>query len=157
MSQILFSTAIQPDVEELLTVLRRERAPKCLHFIELVLDPEVIEALDQRFQLSVELHDSVPFHKLKRDIQVHAFLGYDAFRFGFVPKDIFPIPSLESDDTAPSPAPETMSTALVTSPNSSSVVHWSWFYETTVEEVLLTQACITFLRLLLKTKKKPLR
>ena len=37
----------------------------------------------------------------------------------------------KSRDTRTSP--ETMSTALVTSPNSPSVVDWSWFYETTVE------------------------
>ena len=71
---------IQPDVDELLAVLRRQRAPKRLHHIELFLDPEVIETVDQRFELSRDLSDSDPQFLLKRDIRVHAYLGYDIFR-----------------------------------------------------------------------------
>ena len=100
MSKIVFSTTIQPDIEELLDVLCRELAPKRLHHIELFLDPEMIEAVDQRFELSRDLNRSDPFYALQRDIRVHAYLGYDAFRIGFVHKDIFPMPALESGDTA---------------------------------------------------------
>ena len=100
MSQSLFSTTVKPDVDELLAVLRRERAPKRLHHIELFLDPEIIEAVDERFELSRDLNSSKPLYTLQRDIRVHAFLGYDAFRIGFVHKDIFPMPALESGDTA---------------------------------------------------------
>ncbi len=45
----MFSTTIQPDVDELLAGLRRTAAPKRLHHIELFLDPEVIEAVCERF------------------------------------------------------------------------------------------------------------
>lgn len=96
----LFAASIEPDVEELVAVLCRERAPKRLHFLELFLDPEIIAAVDQRFQLSRDLKRSDPFYYLQRDIRVHVHLGYDAFRLGFVHKDIFPQPTLESDDTA---------------------------------------------------------
>ena len=95
----MFSTTILPDVDELLTVLRRTAAPKRLHFIELFLDPEVIEAIDERFELTNDLNNADPSYPLQRDIRVHAYLGYDAFRVGFVHKDIFPMPALESADT----------------------------------------------------------
>lgn len=99
MSKPLFSKTVQPDVDELLAVLRRERAPKRIHHIELFLDPEIIEAVDRRFDLSRDLDPSDPFHGLQRDIRVHAHLGYDVFHLGFVHKDIFPLPALESGDT----------------------------------------------------------
>ena len=99
MSKSLFITTVQPDVDELLSVLRREQAPKRIHHIELFLDPEIIEAVNRRFGLSRDLDLSDPFYTLQRDIRVHAFLGYDAFRISFVHKDIFPMPALESSDT----------------------------------------------------------
>jgi uroporphyrinogen decarboxylase len=99
MQQSLFSTTVHPDIDELLAVLRRERAPKRIHHIELFLDPEIIEAVDRRFELSRDLNRSDLFYALRRDIRIHAFLGYDAFRIGFVHKDIFPLPALESGDT----------------------------------------------------------
>jgi len=99
LSKPLFSKTVQPDVDELLAVLRRERAPKRIHHIELFLDPEIIEAVDRRFDLSRDLDPSDPFHGLQRDIRVHAHLGYDVFHLGFVHKDIFPLPALESGDT----------------------------------------------------------
>jgi uroporphyrinogen decarboxylase len=98
--QKLFATTVRPDVDELLAVLRRERAPKRIHHIELFLDPEIIEAVDEHFELSRDLGRSDPFYALQRDIVVHAHLGYDVFRLGFVHKDIFHLPALESEDTA---------------------------------------------------------
>jgi uroporphyrinogen decarboxylase len=95
-----FSTPVQPDIDELLAVLRREGAPKRVHHIELFLDPEIIEAVDRRYGLCGDLDRSDPFHTLERDIRVHAFLGYDAFHINFFPSDIFPMPALESGDTA---------------------------------------------------------
>jgi uroporphyrinogen decarboxylase len=98
-SNEFFSSPVQPDVEELLAVLRREKAPKRIHHLELFLDPEMIEAVDRRFDLCRDLDSAASFYSLQRDIRVHAFLGYDAFRVGFVHKDIFPMPALESGDT----------------------------------------------------------
>jgi uroporphyrinogen decarboxylase len=100
LSQSFFSTTVQPDIDGLLAVLRRERAPKRIHHLELFLDPEMIDAVDLRFELSRDLNRSDPFYSLKRDIRVHAFLGYDAFRLGFVPLDLFPMPALKGEDTA---------------------------------------------------------
>jgi uroporphyrinogen decarboxylase len=99
LSQTLFPTTVQPDVDELLAVLRRERAPERIHHIELFLDEEIIEAAAQRFGLAPKLDPSDPLYILKRDIDVHALLGYDVFRLGFVPLDLFPIPALKGDDT----------------------------------------------------------
>jgi uroporphyrinogen decarboxylase len=91
---------IQPNVEEFLAVVHRDREPKRIHHIELFLDPEMVEAVDRRFELTQDLNPLDPFYTFKRDIRVHAFLGYDAFRIGFLHKDIFPMPALESGDTA---------------------------------------------------------
>jgi uroporphyrinogen decarboxylase len=99
LTKLSFSTTIEPNIEELLAVLRRERAPKRVHHIELFLDPEMIEAVDLRFELSRNLNRSDPFYLLERDIRVHTFLGYDAFHLGFVPPDLFTMPALESGDT----------------------------------------------------------
>jgi len=96
----LFATTIQPDVDELLAVLRRKRAPQRLHHIELFLDREIIEAVNERFELTNDLKKTDPFYSLQRDIRVHDYLGYDVFRIGFVHKDIFPMPENESVDTA---------------------------------------------------------
>jgi len=96
----IFTEAVQPDVEELLAVLRRERSPERVHHIELFLDEEMIEAAAMRFGLAPEIDRSDPMYTPKRDIHVHAFLGYDVFRLGIVHKDIFPMPGLQSVDTA---------------------------------------------------------
>ena len=85
MPQKPFSTPVDPDIDELLAVLRRRRAPKRIHHIELFLDPEIIEAVDRRYGLSGDLDRSDPFYTLERDIRVHAFLGYDAFHIDFFP------------------------------------------------------------------------
>ena len=66
MPQKPFSTPVQPDIDELLAVLRREGAPKRVHHIELFLDPEIIEAVDRRYGLCGDLDRSDPFHTLER-------------------------------------------------------------------------------------------
>jgi len=50
--------------------------------------------------LTQDLNNSDPFYTLQRDVRVHAYLGYDVFRVGFVHKDVFPMPALDSADTA---------------------------------------------------------
>ena len=90
---------VTPDVEALLGVIRRERAPKRVHHIELFLDPEVKDALAARFGLEEGLQRAEPHFALRRDILLHGFLGYDVFRLPLAPKKIFGLPELTAADT----------------------------------------------------------
>ena len=99
MPQTIFSEPVQPDVEELLAVLRRQKRPGRVHHIELFLDEEMIEAVARRFDLAPKMGRSDPQYQLRRDVDVHAFLGYDVFHLVLLPLDLFPTPALQSDDT----------------------------------------------------------
>jgi hypothetical protein len=98
-----FEIEARPDVQALLGVIRRERSPHRVHHLELFLDPEVKEALARRFGLEEGLEPSDPHYTLRRDIRLHAFLGYDAFRLPLAPKKIFGLPELAAADTAEGP------------------------------------------------------
>ncbi len=75
-----FTVPVVPDWEALLRCLRREGTPKRVHFIELYLDPEVKEAVFQRFDLGNGLDPGDPHFLLKREIAIQRFLGYDYVR-----------------------------------------------------------------------------
>jgi uroporphyrinogen decarboxylase len=51
-----------------------------VHFIELFIDPEVKEAVSQRFGLIARLAPGDPYFPLKREIAIQRFLGYDSVR-----------------------------------------------------------------------------
>ena len=91
---------VLPDVEALLGVIRRERPPRRVHHLELFLDPEVKDALAARFGLEEGLDRADARFALRRDVRLHAFLGYDAFRLSLAPKKIFDLPQLAAKDTA---------------------------------------------------------
>ena len=77
-----FSQPLEPDLEEMLDVLFRRKMPRRVHHIELFLDKEIKEAVCARFDLARSLNKSDPLFETKRDVTVHAFLGYDMFRVG---------------------------------------------------------------------------
>jgi uroporphyrinogen decarboxylase len=95
----LFSKRIEPDVAEMVDVLLRRRMPDRVHFIELFLDEEIKEAVRARFGLCAGLDRSDPLYETKRDVQVHAFLGYDMFRVGIARKTAFETRKLPAADT----------------------------------------------------------
>jgi uroporphyrinogen decarboxylase len=95
----LLSKRIEPDVEEMVDVLHRRRIPRRLHFIELFLDEEIKDAVRARFGLCTNLDRSDPFYQTKRDVAVHAFLGYDIFRVGVARKTVFETRTLAARDT----------------------------------------------------------
>jgi uroporphyrinogen decarboxylase len=99
MSLTRFSTSLQPDVEALLGVIRRDRAPRRVHHIELFLDPEVKQAVSRRFGVEEGLDPSDPRMDLRREIRLHALLGYDVFRLSLAPKAIFGLPDHPIADT----------------------------------------------------------
>ena len=97
-----FSVSIEPDVEDLLRVLRREAAPRRLHHLELFLDPEIRVSVLERFALDRELEGRSAWEReLAAAVRVHRFLGYDVFRVEVIHKDVFPIPDLQARDTEP--------------------------------------------------------
>ena len=95
----LFSKRIEPDVAEMVDVLFRRRMPRRVHFIELFLDSEIKEAACARFGLCVDLDRSDPLYETRRDVAVHAFLGYDMFRVGIARKTVFETRTLPAADT----------------------------------------------------------
>lgn len=95
----LLEDKIEPDIEKLLDVIRRRDEPARVHHIELFLDEEIKERICTRFDLDKDIDHKERFAKLKRDIRLHAFLGYDAFRFGLRTSKIFSLPHLSTADT----------------------------------------------------------
>lgn len=101
-----FSQLLEPDLAEMLDVLFRRRIPHRVHHIELFLDSEIKEAVCTRFELSCTLDRSDPLFETKRDVTLHAFLGYDMFRVGVARKTIFPTSTLSAPDTTALPQQE---------------------------------------------------
>jgi uroporphyrinogen decarboxylase len=100
MSIARFSTSVQPDVEALLGVIRRNQAPRRVHHIELFLDPEMKQAVSRRFAVEEGLDPADRQADLRREIRLHALLGYDVFRLTLAPKAIFQLPDHPIADTA---------------------------------------------------------
>ncbi len=94
-----FSQPVEPDISEMLDVLFRRRLPKRVHHAELFLDPEIKEAVGERFGLSSGLNRADPLFETKRDLALHSFLGYDMFRVGVARKTVFQTATLAAADT----------------------------------------------------------
>jgi len=103
MTDAILSKTVTPDLQGLLGVIRRDRAPRRVHFLELFQDPEIKDAVVARFSLEAGLDRADPQFSLRREIRLQAFLGYDAFRLSIAPKKIFALPELETGDTAAGP------------------------------------------------------
>jgi len=97
--KLLKDNPVKPDVEMFISVIRREKNPYRVHFIELFLDEEVREAVFKCYELDGNLSKEDPLYKIKRDLKVHRFLGYDVFRVPIIRKDFFTLPFLEAEDT----------------------------------------------------------
>jgi uroporphyrinogen decarboxylase len=97
------NTSINPDVHELLRVIKREVRPKRVHFIELFLDDEIKTIICEYFELARDIRESDPFYGLKREIRIHEFLGYDVFRVPLIHKDFFRMHSTNVRDTTTIP------------------------------------------------------
>jgi uroporphyrinogen decarboxylase len=98
--KLLEETKVVPDVYELLSVIRREKRPERLHYIELFLDREIKDVIWEKYELGKKLKTSDPYYNLKRDIRLHDFLGYDVFRYEFLLHSIlFDMPFIDASDT----------------------------------------------------------
>lgn len=96
---LLKNSSIVPDVEELIAVIKREKIPQRVHFIELFLDDEVKEVICERYGLAEKINLNDPVYALKREIKIHEFLGYDVFRVGIIHKDFFKMTFINAPDT----------------------------------------------------------
>jgi uroporphyrinogen decarboxylase len=98
--KLLEGTKVVPDVDELIAVILREKQPKRVHHIELFLDVEIKEVICERFDLAKGLNQSDPHYHMKREIRLQEFLGYDVFRFEFLPHAVhFDMPFVDAADT----------------------------------------------------------
>jgi len=95
----LLKNKIQPDIDKLLDVIRRRSMPKRVHHIELDMDEEIKRQLCARFDLAEDTEPDSYIDKLKRDIRLYAFLGYDAFRFNLGTEYVFSLSRLGAADT----------------------------------------------------------
>lgn len=94
-----FSVEVAPDWVAFLRCLRREGTPRRVHFIELLLDEEIKEAVARRFDLLDGIEPGDPFFEQKREIRVNRFLGYDYVRCGLDEIGI-PLDWVSASDTA---------------------------------------------------------
>jgi uroporphyrinogen decarboxylase len=94
-----FDRTVQPDWEALERCIARQGTPERVHNIELFLDPEVQEAVCQRFDLTRDLDISDPYFAQKRQITIQRFLGYDYVRMG-VEDHVMPLRYDNAEDTA---------------------------------------------------------
>lgn len=96
---LLQDNHISPDVEEFIALMSREKRPSRVHHIELFLDSEIREVICERYGLDSELESNDPHYKLKREIKIHQFLGYDVFRIEIIHKDFFRMTFIDTQDT----------------------------------------------------------
>ncbi len=72
-----FSVTVEPDCDALLANLRREGTPRRVHFMELFQDPEINQAVCDRYGLLEGISPDDPYFAEKREVAVQKFLGYD--------------------------------------------------------------------------------
>jgi uroporphyrinogen decarboxylase len=77
-----FAVDVQPDWEGFVACIRRKGTPKRVHHIELYLDPEIEDAIIERYGVADGLDRSDPGFDRKRYVAVQRFLGYDYVRIG---------------------------------------------------------------------------
>ena len=77
-----FTVNVNPDWQGLVDCILRKGTPKRVHNIELFLDEEIKKIICERFGLLNNLKENDPCFKLKREIIIQRFLGYDYVRCG---------------------------------------------------------------------------
>ena len=94
-----FSVAIDPDWPGLLQCLLRQGTPQRVYHAELFLDPEVQQAVCDRYELLPPQAKAAPFYDQHRNLAGQRFLGYDYVRCGVDPL-VFPFRRQAVQDTA---------------------------------------------------------
>ena len=99
MTDPLLSVPVMPDWESFMGCIRREGTPERVHFIELLLDGEVQEAICERYGLLDGIDGDDPFFAQKRLAALQQFLGYDYVRCG-LDDMVWPLKRHPAEDTA---------------------------------------------------------
>lgn len=99
MSTKPFSSSITPDWRGLEDTILRRGSPRRVHFVELFLDPEISDAICNRFGLLEGLAPSDPFYAEKRQVILQSFLGYDYVRASLTGMEMS-LSYTNADDTA---------------------------------------------------------
>ena len=76
----LESRTFKPNWEGLVNNLRRTGTPERVYFGELFQDPQVAEAIADRFDLTARLDSKDPCFEIKKYIEVQRFCGFDYVR-----------------------------------------------------------------------------
>lgn len=77
MKSDLLSIKVEPDFAALRDNLLRNGTPRRVHYLELSQDAEIKEAIARRFNLMEHLDPADRFYRLKREVAIQSFLGYD--------------------------------------------------------------------------------
>lgn len=75
-----FHGAIEPDWRGLVDTIMRTGSPARVHHIELFQDPEINDAVCERYGLLAGIDPNDPYYDEKKTVAVQAFLGYDFVR-----------------------------------------------------------------------------
>ena len=94
-----YTTPFEPDIDDLVTVIKREGSSTRLHFLELFIDQEIKDILIQQFLPEQRWDEAIGNTLLQKEIAIHRFLGYEFFRVPFIRKSIFNIDELTIRDT----------------------------------------------------------
>jgi len=94
-----FSVDVTPDWEGLLRCIKREGMPKRVHHIEVLIDPEIYDAICERYGVAAGLDESDPFFGERRYVALQSFLGYDYVHCSLQDFEM-PISAHTTEDTA---------------------------------------------------------
>lgn len=72
-----FSTDAAPDCQGLLDCIARKGTPSRVHFMELFIDPEVQQAICERYGLLDDFNPDDASFNFHRQVALQSFLGYD--------------------------------------------------------------------------------
>ena len=75
-----FCADVTPDWQAFVDCILRQGTPRRVHVVELFLDPEVQDALCERYGLLEGLERADPHYELQRQVRIQRFLGYDYVR-----------------------------------------------------------------------------
>ncbi|MEI7634548.1 MAG: uroporphyrinogen decarboxylase family protein [bacterium] len=94
-----FDIGVTPDADGFLRCIRREGEPRRVHLFELYLDPEIQQAICDRYGVLEGLDPGGAHFELRRQIRLQSFLGYDYVRCGLDGLQM-PMSTRSVDDTA---------------------------------------------------------
>ena len=89
----------RPDPDALIANILRQGTPKRVHHIELFHDPEIRDAIAERFDLMAGVRRDGPDWERRKLIAVNRFVGFDHVSAGLVDVEM-PFHFLQADDTA---------------------------------------------------------